>query len=688
MFSFVPQDSTLNKAFRLACFIHGNKHIALKVLNASLERLETAVAAQDKRLYYTPSIKHLPGRDRPNGYRYKVSFSESHLLQRLIYLVSEPFEIQQELRDSPPYIDEEDMIIHFLKHLVHITMRRNSFYVALGISRVLHNYTTGETIDIYNVIGQPDRMSDDDYYRSRKRQLLREIKQRFGSYVDVYQGPRAEEKLIVQDCSDRKAQFVQRCLELLVPWDSCCLIPATLTSENVAHFYSRPQDPYEEHGIEVDRFHVLIHPDCYNRLTHWLGLDPPCSRLQIPSFFLSKSDNGSDGKPPSIRDHLPSLDELDLIAIKQQIEERATRRKAAARGLLRVRADGIECAQLDLRRSNFARICLQDDTKIIEVVTDDPRGELILASHLLTFDEEGGKIEPPKHSIVLEGGQKLSFAVSRSIGPEDRSLTIDIAYQETGSVRAVLLFSIRCWQKSLDLFRQLWRHSSIPLTPTLVCALSLAIAISSYLKLSPEHKETRGQLAPSTEGTPDEQPPADTQKRSEIGGLKQSPKPGVVQRRSNSGVQGERIARKPPPEASHEAATEFEPARAPQPEADSASLLEARRICVQTLHRSELNQRVNTLLTRSLLATNRFTVTDTAGADAELKVSVRQIRSSGNSAAEQRVRISLRLVDADGRVIWPVAGARRNYSGLAEEVAAKAINDLTRDIQRLRSSRK
>src|SRR5262245_44859190 len=113
MFEFAPQDVLLNKAFQLACFIHGDKGTALKVLNLSLERLETAVAAQDKRLYYTPAGKHVSCRDRPIGSRYKVSFSESQLLQRLICLTSEPFEIQQELPDSPRHVREEDIIIHF-----------------------------------------------------------------------------------------------------------------------------------------------------------------------------------------------------------------------------------------------------------------------------------------------------------------------------------------------------------------------------------------------------------------------------------------------------------------------------------------------------------------------------------------------------------------------------------------------
>jgi hypothetical protein len=462
MFDFVPQDELLNRAFQLACFIHGDKETALKVLNLSLERLETAVAAQDKRLYYTPSGKHLSRRDRSTGSRYKVCFSESQLLQRLIYLTSEPFEIQQELSDSPSHIGEEDMVIHFMKHLVHIAMKRNSFYVALVMSRVLHTYTTSETIDIYSAVGQPDRMRDEDYYRARKRRIMQEIKQRFGSLVGVCQGPRAEERFIIQDCSGWKAKLVARCLELFVPWDTPCLIPATSATRNISRFYSRHRDPDEEHSIEIDRFHALIHPDCYEKLTRDLGLDHPCSRLQIPSFFLSRNDrgngNGNGGGSDSMRDRLPSLDQQGLTAIKQHIEERATRRRAASRGLLRVRADGVERAQLDLNRSSTAHIHLNEEANIIEVIADDPSGEVLLATHLLSHNETDSAAQHSQRSIVLEGGQRLSFNISRFEGSAgDRSITVEITYQETNPVRAVFLFSSRCGRKLLDSLSQFWR---------------------------------------------------------------------------------------------------------------------------------------------------------------------------------------------------------------------------------------
>src|SRR5215813_2262163 len=136
-------EESIARAFQLAYFIHGDRETALNIAAEAFAKLEVAAAAQDKRLYYTPTGRA----SRAERFRTKVSVGELHLLQRLVYVESEPYERHAE--QSP---DEEDMLIYFIKHLVRITVRRNSFYVTLGLSRLLHNYSTAETMEMYNVL--------------------------------------------------------------------------------------------------------------------------------------------------------------------------------------------------------------------------------------------------------------------------------------------------------------------------------------------------------------------------------------------------------------------------------------------------------------------------------------------------------------------------------------------------------
>ena len=172
----VSTEQVLNKAYRLAYFLHQDKDIATRIVAAATLKLNVAMASQSKRLYYVPVGRFSRGESRrTDGIRNKALFSDLHLLQRLVYVESEPFERQKEraAQVAPSGVhavgdpaNDEDLLVYFIKHLVRITTKRNAFYVTLGVSRLLHSYSTLETMEIYNaVIGEPERGKDDYYYR-------------------------------------------------------------------------------------------------------------------------------------------------------------------------------------------------------------------------------------------------------------------------------------------------------------------------------------------------------------------------------------------------------------------------------------------------------------------------------------------------------------------------------------------
>src|SRR5262245_28255062 len=196
-------DGSIARAFQLAYFIHGDRETALHIATEAFAKLEVATAAQDKRLYYTPTGRAA----RVERFRTKVSVGELHLLQRLVYVESEPYERPPEQSPNGKFPDEEDMLIYLIKPLVRITVRRNSFYVTLGLSRLLHNYSTAEAMEMYNVLVQdPGRVRDDYYYRSRKGRLMKELKERFGDRLRVMRGARGEERFLTDDTPDRSEE--------------------------------------------------------------------------------------------------------------------------------------------------------------------------------------------------------------------------------------------------------------------------------------------------------------------------------------------------------------------------------------------------------------------------------------------------------------------------------------------------
>src|SRR6185312_8140952 len=242
-----------------------------------------------KRLYY-----RLTGRADARKARSKVSMGEHHLLQRLVYAESEEYERRKESSAQDPAAHPDtiparknDLLVYFIKHLVRITTRRNSFYVTLGVSRLLYNYTTPETMELYNlVIQDPDRVHDDYYYRSRKGVLLKELKERFGSLIEVTKGARGEQRWQAMDATSQYAELVRDCLFQFTPWETPCAVPEqfdplTETIDQL-NFQGRLAD--EEHEVEVNRIHATLHPDCFARLVAANEFATPDERLELPQF--------------------------------------------------------------------------------------------------------------------------------------------------------------------------------------------------------------------------------------------------------------------------------------------------------------------------------------------------------------------------------------------------------------------
>src|SRR5258706_7174472 len=276
-------EELLNKAFELAYFILGDRPASIYVAMAAMDKLKTASTNQSRRLYYTPT-----GRSAYPAARTKVNLSELHLLQRLVYVESELFE--RLIEGQRKSIHQDDLIIRYIKHLIRITTKHNSFYVTLGLCRLLYNYSTADTSEIYNLVLQdPERIRDDYYYRSRKKRLMQEIKDRFGGLVRTQRGLRGEERFEPQEDSQKYASLVKECLIRFTPWHSACALPKELDPKSsvIEQFLFKGGDPDKEHQIEMNRIHTLIHPACLARLTAALGLATADERLELPAFFVS-----------------------------------------------------------------------------------------------------------------------------------------------------------------------------------------------------------------------------------------------------------------------------------------------------------------------------------------------------------------------------------------------------------------
>ena len=678
----VSTEAVLNKAYRLAYFLHQDKALAFRMVAAATLKLNVAMAAQSKRLYYVPVGRFSRGESRrTDGIRNKALFSDLHLLQRLIYGESEPYERQKELAaqagapgvqgDSDPATDD-DLLVYFVKHLVRITTKRNAFYVTLGVSRLLHNYSTLETMELYNaVIGEPERVKDDYYYRSRKAVLMHEMYQRFGQLIRACRQRRGEERFETQEGSSEQRSLMRECLRLFTPWDTQCPVPSDFDPLRTVIARLTSTSNGDENKVEVNRIHAVLHPDCFRKLVAAFGYSAPEERMELPRFYSQQSD---DQSPPRQRSAPNELSSEELAEINQMLTEQAgRRRRSSPTAVIRIIVDGVERARLNPAEQSSISFSAHEDAETIEVKTTDPSGDLLLATHLLSSYGEDADAKPIVSSIRLEGGQKLSLSITRSTeanGPGD--LIVKFGYRETNPARVARLWWQRLRRRAGAKERQsnsasLWRVS--PRYVVVVVSL-LLVGIASYLayvRLRPTSEPSR--LTASV-----------------------TPAPGPPLASVNDNSKGpEPIASQTParPKSNKSTATPKEPAaraNVGDEEGDenatrsgnvvaNLSLKEVKKIYIDVRGDAELRRDVIAGVGSSGVVA---ATTNADEADASLKITLSQ-------TSDTQIDASARLVNARGVVLWPKSGGRR-YSGEKSKVLSDILRDLLSEIRAARAA--
>ncbi|HEY0543899.1 MAG TPA: hypothetical protein VGC91_00770 [Pyrinomonadaceae bacterium] len=699
-------DELLNKAFSLACFILGDREHALRAVEEAMARLDVTTAAQGKRLYYKPSASSWLRPEKADRYRNKVLFSELHLLQRLVYIASEPYEERREQSVVANKGGEEEMLIHFIKHLARITTRRNSFYVTLGISRLLYNYTTAETMEVYNaVIQDPERVKDDYYYRSRKGVLMQEIKKRFGGLLEIARGPRGEERFHAAPEQTGFIELVKESLTFFTPWYTPCLVPAGVNPimDGITGLESHGKD--EEDRIEVDRIHAVLHPDCHGRLIKSLGFDEPERRLEVPHFFLSQdkgNGDGSRGGRGDDRRHARGLSHNELDEIKGHLDGQSSRRKRAFAGLLRVVVDGSERARLDLSHTSSARFALDGDAELMEVRAMVNGDDLLLASHLFKHREPSDPAE--NASIVLEGGQKVAITVSPAT--DETEAIVDVAYRETNPFRAFSLY-LKQLTRTEKSGRRAWSTGRVPALALAFALVALcAFGVVQFLRHRSRASESIASQPKISQPGEENAAPVKNNDVTSPGAVVASPlataapvekdksEPRKVSPRKNASASTPEVARaneQAQPKLEQPGRRETLASRAPEdggtrdatprrnaPETGATRdtsnavvavpLSEVKKIYVEINGDAASDMREK--LIESLRASNRFVSVESKDeADALMRVTVK-------SAGGAQVSASVLVINARGETIWRGAGARGVFTGSNESVAGGIVKEL------------
>lgn len=676
-----------NKAFQLAYFLHRERKTAAEIASRALNKLQLAATAQGKRLYY-----RLTGRADTRKARSKVSLGEPHLLQRLVYVESEEYErrkeaaaqISQSTNGVKP-ARRSDLIVYFLKHMVRITTRRNSFYVTLGLSRLVYNYSTPETMELYNLIIQdPDRVHDDYYYRSRKGILLKELKERFGELVEVSKGSRGEQRLRASDDGQRYCELVSECLRWFTPWSTPCVVPERFDPLNdpIKLLNFEGHQPDEEHEVEVNRIHAAIHPECFARLTSVNQFARPDERLELPHFFLAGSSDEHDDDPRTP----PNLSTEELQVINDLLAQEALRRKSASTGFLRIVVDGVERAEINVPQTTAVQFQVGEEAELIEVYTSDQQGSLLLATHLLNL----GGSRTQSLAIRTEGGHQISFTINvvhDEIG-STKGANVAVAFTQTARVRAAWQALKNTWTSAFGSLNNYEQPSFGWWKPASAFALLVLVLVGTWWVVThrPQPKEVvqgepiPGPTVPAVSASPDlpsVKEPSPLRDRRPQHGVQMSPTPLVAQREPGPREADESIVERSLIVNSGTNAQPDEVATRGTWNRNSMGtpLSEISKVYVQALSGNDSTREMQTEL-RARLSNGAVSSSTSDEADAALKISARK-------GARSLVIVTVRVVSENGYIVWP--DSRRSsswrYLGSQRSVADRIVKDLTQAIE-------
>lgn len=411
------QDDLLEQGFQLACFIVGDRTAAIQILTSSINKLKTRCRDERKKNYWRD--KYLKRRIT------RIAKGDRDTLQWLIYFESDPYEQRQEQSGQ---CTTRDMVIRYIKCLVQITTGMSSFYVNIGLNRLFYNYSTTELQKFYETL--TELYLGPDEYRRGKRLLMDRLETRFGKFLATARTEHGEMRFVPADNQDHWIDVVRDCLTAFTPWSTAgsCLIPAGFDagSYDLTSVFSNRGQKVDQNAMEINRCHALIEPGCFTRLSQGLRLGAPKGRLALPRFTMKSDDDKTDraGGEPQI----PPLTEQERSNIRQTLGTEAERRRRALPQSLRIRVDGVEPANIRLHGECNSSFAIPEGAKLIEIWTEHQGEDLLLATHLISYQESQGMV-PSSATIALRDAGVLTLNVSPAkAGDDARSGQVSLSY--------------------------------------------------------------------------------------------------------------------------------------------------------------------------------------------------------------------------------------------------------------------
>jgi hypothetical protein len=442
----------LQRGFELAYFLDPDRVTAIDILTRALEKIRARSRREMKRLYWRDKHAERPVR--------RIARSDMDMLQWLIMFEAEQDERAQERAGS---ISSGGMAIRYVKHLVQITTALSAFYVNVGVTRLLHNYSTSEAQRAYELL--TSRFLGPDEYRRAKSALMDKLSERFAGFLKIARVDHGELRFETSDNPEQWVDAVSDSLSAFTPWSTQghCAQFVRVNGNTKLKSAQKPADT-DQNESELRCCHILIEPTCYDQLMEDLAFDAPETRLALPRFVMPDKQEKSDDnnvQPP----RPPELSQEDMDQIQRRLAVTDARRRNANPRIVTIMIDGVEHAQLDLTQKHRLQVGLDAGATLIEIRGRDEHGDLLLATHFIPY--LNNTLESSRGTTKLGPGE-MEFKV------------IPVATVGQRLPQAILSLNYHArfqWTRPLIIWRE---FASFGITPRAYLLAGLAMALIGW----------------------------------------------------------------------------------------------------------------------------------------------------------------------------------------------------------------
>jgi len=409
----------LHAGFQLAHFILPDRSTAIDILARALEKVRVRSRREIRRLYWRDKHAQRPVR--------RLARNDVDMLQWLIMFESEQDERAQEKNRNASL---KGMAVRYIKHLIQITTALSSFYVNVGLTRLLHSYSTSEAQRAYELL--MNRYLGADEYRRAKAVLMNKMNQRFAGFLRTTRVDHGE--LRFEAFHDQKpwVGLVDGCLRAFTPWSTQGLSSQFVTTDADTSTLAMSVE-VDRNDIELKCCHIFIEPQCFRQLLKELAFESPGTKLALPRFIMAeKEETNDDGSAQ--QGGPPELSEEELGKIERRLASSDARRRNLDPRFVTVVIDDTERARLDLTETRQWQVEVVAGVNLLEIRGEDEGGELVLATHLIPYVNDAFDVSTGTAKLS-KGELRLRVDPIASSAQEPARAVLSLNYQPRFGVK-------------------------------------------------------------------------------------------------------------------------------------------------------------------------------------------------------------------------------------------------------------